>query len=247
VELSWSTFLFEIINFLVLIWILKRFLFNPVRTVIARRRAEIDKRIMDAEALHADAVILKQQYQERLSDWEAEKRQLHHSLTQELETEKAKRLAVIATQIEKERERDRVAAARQREDRRRLMEETAMRQGAAFASRLLQTSAGAETEMSLIDQVIMELEALPQARIESFQSVQGEQADIRILTAYSVTARQQQRLQAALARLFSAERPVLYEQDKTLLAGIRIATGNWVLGCNIKDELAGFTEFDHDE
>jgi F-type H+-transporting ATPase subunit b len=247
VELSWSTFLLEIINFLVLIWILKRFLFNPVRTVIARRRAEIDKRIRDAEALQAEAATLKQQYQERLTDWEAEKRQLHRALKQELEAEKANRLSEIATQIEKERERDRVAEARQQEDQRRGMEETAMRQGAAFASRLLQASAGAETEAALIELVIAELEELPRARIESIQAVQGEKADIRITTAYPLAAQQQQRLQTALARLFCAARPIHFEQDKTLLAGIRIASGNWMLGCNIKDELMGFAEFGHDE
>jgi F-type H+-transporting ATPase subunit b len=247
VELSWSTFLLEIINFLVLIWILKRFLFNPVRTVIARRRAEIDKRIQDAEALQTEAEALKQQYQERLTDWEAVKHQLHRALSEELEAEKADRLSEIVTQIEKERERGRVAEARQQEDQRLGMEETALHQGAAFASRLLRASAGAETEMSLIDLVIAELEELPQVRIESFQTAQGKKTDIHIATAYPVTAQQQQRLQAALVRLFSTERPIQYKQDETLLAGIRIASGNWVLGCNIKDELAGFAEFDRDD
>jgi F-type H+-transporting ATPase subunit b len=247
VELSWSTFLLEIINFLVLVWILKRFLFNPVRKVIARRRMEIDKRIQDTEALQVEAATLKQQYEERLSDWEAEKRQLHQALKQALEAEKADRLSEIAAQVEKERERSRVVQARQQEEWRRGMEETALRQGALFASRLLQAGAGAETEVALIERAIADLEELGQARIESFQTEQSEKADIRITSAYPVCAQQQQRLQSQLARLFSAARPIRFEQDETLLAGIRIASGNWLLSCNIKDELRGFAELDHDE
>jgi len=47
-ELSWSTFLLEIINFLVLVWILKHFLYKPVLDVIARRRSGIEKTLADA-------------------------------------------------------------------------------------------------------------------------------------------------------------------------------------------------------
>ena len=36
-QLDWTTFILEIVNFLVLLWILKRFFFRPVREAIARR------------------------------------------------------------------------------------------------------------------------------------------------------------------------------------------------------------------
>ena len=43
VELSWSTFILEVINFIVLVFILKHFFYKPVLTAIARRRESIDK------------------------------------------------------------------------------------------------------------------------------------------------------------------------------------------------------------
>ena len=59
-ELNWSTFILEIINFLVLIWILKRFLYKPVLDVIARRRAGIEKTLSDArEMRHKGLSVLK--------------------------------------------------------------------------------------------------------------------------------------------------------------------------------------------
>jgi len=41
-ELNWSTFLLEIINFLILVWILKHFFYKPILDVIAHRRADIE-------------------------------------------------------------------------------------------------------------------------------------------------------------------------------------------------------------
>ena len=38
-QIDWTTFALEIINFLVLVWILKRFLYRPVLDTLARRRA----------------------------------------------------------------------------------------------------------------------------------------------------------------------------------------------------------------
>ena len=40
-ELNWTTFALEIVNFLALLWILKRFLYRPVLATLAERRAGI--------------------------------------------------------------------------------------------------------------------------------------------------------------------------------------------------------------
>ena len=58
-ELNWSTFLLEIINFLVLVWILKRFLYQPVLDVIARRRKAIEAQLAEALRLQDEAESLK--------------------------------------------------------------------------------------------------------------------------------------------------------------------------------------------
>ena len=54
-ELSWSTFALEIVNFLVLVWILKHFLYKPVMDVIARRRADIESTLADAKTAQDEA------------------------------------------------------------------------------------------------------------------------------------------------------------------------------------------------
>ena len=49
-EMDWSTFILEIINFLILVWILKRFLYRPILEVIARRREGVEKTLSEARA-----------------------------------------------------------------------------------------------------------------------------------------------------------------------------------------------------
>jgi F-type H+-transporting ATPase subunit b len=246
VELSWSTFILEIINFLVLVWILKRFLFKPVLEIIARRRAEIDKGLHDAKTQQAEADTLKQQYQARLTDWEAEKRQLQQALKQELESEKARRLNELKTQIATERERSRVADARREQDLQHSLEDAALHQGAQFAGRLLREAAGAETETRLVAMVAEALERLPNEARDNFQHLPDADAEIQVSSAYPLSSDEQARLSSSLTALFPGQHSIRFEHDESLLAGLRITTGNWVLGCNLRDELAGFAELNHE-
>jgi F-type H+-transporting ATPase subunit b len=70
VEFSWTTFVLEIINFLVLIWILKRFLFKPVKAVVSQRQADIDKQLLESQRLNDESAALKDEYENRLVNWE---------------------------------------------------------------------------------------------------------------------------------------------------------------------------------
>ena len=48
-EFSWTTFTFEVINFLALVWILQHFLYQPVTAAIARRKSAIESELAAAK------------------------------------------------------------------------------------------------------------------------------------------------------------------------------------------------------
>jgi F-type H+-transporting ATPase subunit b len=247
-ELSWSTFVLEIINFLILVWILKRFFYKPVLNVIAKRRAEIDDSLSSAKALHADADKLRKQYEGRLADWEQERQQARTTLNQELDAERAKKMALLQTELEQEREKTRVVEARQQAVAMREMEETALKQAARFASRLLAQASGAETETNLVDLVITELSRLPPERITALRNSYGEAPDTAlVVSAHPLSDNQRQQLEQVLMTVAGPKLKVQFEQNSELLAGVRISLGAWVLGANFQDELEGFSALAHEE
>lgn len=245
-ELSWSTFVLEILNFLVLVWILKRFLYKPVLEVIARRRAGIEKTRTDAETLHADAEKLREQYEGRLADWNRERQQARDALTRELEAERASKIVALRNELTQEREKSRVAAASRQADALRKVEETALVQAAKFATRLLEAAAGAETQARLVELVITGLSQLPDERIAALRNSYGQTPDvIKVVSAFPLAGDQRQRLEETLVAVTALNIPLQFEQDSDLLAGVRITIGAWILGANIRDELRGFTELVH--
>jgi F-type H+-transporting ATPase subunit b len=247
VQLSWSTFLLEIINFLVLVWILKRFFFRPVQEMIERRRAGIDKRIAEAKTQQTEAADLLQQYQGRLADWEQERQQARETLRRELEAERARGQAALEEQLAQAREKAQVADERRQADIVGRAEVTALLQGAEFASRLLRTAAGPETEARLIEMAIDELQKLPEERAKALRNNHGDASQVEILSAFPLSPAQRQRLEQALSKLITPRIPLKFAHQPELLAGLRITLGAWVVDANLKHELKDFASFAHGE
>src|SRR5690554_335109 len=61
-SIDWITVLAQIANFLVLLWLLKRFLYRPILDGIDAREAEIARRMADAEQAQQQAKAAESQY-----------------------------------------------------------------------------------------------------------------------------------------------------------------------------------------
>lgn len=247
-ELSWSTFVLEIINFLVLVWILKRFLYKPVLGVIERRRQGIQETLDRAEALRDETDSLKSQYEHRLADWEAERELARETLLGEIEKERRRRMEWLEAELREERERAQVVAERGREEAVRKIEQQALQQAAGFASRLLSSLACPEVERRLVDLVVDELDHLSGDRLSAMkETLRNPPEEVIVTSGFVLPDDRRQRLEMALTAVTGASVPFRYEQSEELLAGLRVVIGAWVIGANLKDELSAFVEFAHDK
>jgi F-type H+-transporting ATPase subunit b len=245
-ELSWSTFLLEIINFLVLVWILTHFLYKPVLDVIERRRSGIENQLAEARDLHEEADNLKAGYENRLNDWDRERQQARDALAQELDEERARQIAELQTTLAQEREKAQVAESRRRAEAAREVEHHALQQGAQFASRLLAQAAGPELEASLVEILLDGLSTLSRDQIAALRTQWGEPPEvILVASAFPLPADRRRKLEKTLKEVTGLDIPVTYEQESGLLAGLRVSIGAWVLQANLQDELKGFAEFSH--
>lgn len=245
-ELNWTTFILEIINFLVLVWILKHFFYQPILDVIARRQAGIEKRLADAKALHDDAESLQAHYQERLTIWEQEKQLARQRLRQEIEEERSKSLAALQSELLEESEKARVAETKRQAYSQQKTEETALILASRFASRLLGQAASPELEAKLLDMVTNELPRLTSEQIDTLRNNWGQKPETVLVTsAYPLGAEQRAKLQQVIDQVIGTNLPLQFEQDHHLIAGIRITIGAWLLGANLQDELKAFSDFAH--
>lgn len=240
-EFSWTTFALEIVNFLALVWILERLLYRPVLRVIEERRAAVEGTLAGARAVQAEAEQLKRNYEDRMRDWAEERERARETLAAELAAERARRAQAIETSLEADRiRREAVGRAREAEARREA-EAAARSEGLGFASRLLARLAGPELEAKVLDAALEDLSALPPERIDALRRA-GINAGHRVEVAsgHELSPAERERCARALASVFGKVPEIVYREDATLLAGVRVAIGPWLLCANLRDELDYF-------
>lgn len=246
-ELDWVTFTLEIVNFLILVWILQRFLYKPILATIARRKAAIDQTVADADKRKSEAEDLERRYRDRLAVWEEEKAGLRAQAEAELEAEHTRRMTALQQTLVREREKHEALERRQLSDQRKELEQAALAQGAQFAARLLARLATPELEKRLIRMAAEDLSQLPS---DIIQEVRGAQADtpplpVKVTSAFTLEQAERNALEEGLRALTGDRRAVTYSVDAEVLAGVRIAMGPWVLRANLQDELRSFAEASH--
>lgn len=84
-EIDWFTFTAQIINFLVLVWLLKRFLYKPVIRAMDERERKIAERLDDAERARQEAERKAAEHRRKTEELEHAKEQLLADAGQEIE------------------------------------------------------------------------------------------------------------------------------------------------------------------
>lgn len=243
-ELDLTTFILELLNFLILVWLLKHFLYRPVLDVIERRRAAVRATLDEAAKIQAEAEQARDQNNRRLREWEQEKRKARETMSAEIEQERARLLGKLKEELADER---RKAEAREQSAGRaqqRSIEKQGWQLGAAFAARLLKRLAGAELERLLVAVAIEDLGAMS---AEDQAPLQHQGGTAILATAYPLPDDLKGALAEALDKL-CGDNPVEYrfEQDPSLIAGLHIQLGFRTLQANLRDELHDFAEWNRD-
>jgi F-type H+-transporting ATPase subunit b len=242
-EFNVSTFILEIINFLILIWILQRLFYKPLLELIDKRKQHIDQSLADAKKLHQEADELRSLYENRQKLWMQEKKAALNALHQQIEAEKSAQMDKLHIELEQERQKAKVTLTRQQQELQQQAEKQALQNGARFAGILLKQSASPELEARLFAILLDNLKTLPEACTLYLQRLGTKKpVPIKITSAYPLTDELRQQLEQKLGSLINTSGMFQYYQDASLIAGIRIDMGAWVLDANLKHELTGFAE-----
>jgi F-type H+-transporting ATPase subunit b len=247
VELSWTTFILEAINFLVLVWLLKRLFYAPVKRAITERRAAVEKTLEDAEKARREAGDLKSRYEGRLQEWEQEKERQREEFRNELNDERTRQLKLIETSLKMEREKAEAREQKQAAERRANEEKQAIHHALQFTSRLLGDLASQELEERIVDITVRHIASGTDGLPTSFGPQSGSSPAVIVRSAYPLAEPRRNALTTTLKRRLGDNLPITFNVDQRLLAGLEIAIGSYVLRANLRDELEYFSaEQNHD-
>jgi F-type H+-transporting ATPase subunit b len=90
--IDWFTVGAQVVNFLILVWLLKRFLYHPILDAIDAREKRIAKELADADAKKAEALKERDEFQHKNEAFEQQRATLMVQAKDEAKTERLRLL-----------------------------------------------------------------------------------------------------------------------------------------------------------
>jgi F-type H+-transporting ATPase subunit b len=234
---SWWTFWLQAANFLILVWLLQRFLFKPVKAIVARRKEEIARTLTEASAEKERAAQLKQELEAARLGIGVERQKMIDEQRALLSAEHEKiiedarhEVETVHSQALRRLDEERTSASDQ------LYEQTIVLV-AKLAEHLLREIAGTTNEQAFLERVTGYLDRMPTEDRAKLLPNNGAK-DIFVTTAHTLDAHEQSDWREELAKRLRTDLSVTFQTDSALIAGAVLTFPHAILNFNWRDTLA---------
>jgi F-type H+-transporting ATPase subunit b len=231
------TFLFEVVNFVVLAYILHRLLYRPLRAAIDKRRAAIAQSLAEADKAHADAVAMQARLETQLADIEKERQEAMRATRERAEEERQRLIAEGEQEIVRRQEEVRAAIDRQREDALRSLRAEVRSSAAELAARLLQEAAGTALQGQLAKKLLDALAQLPDHERSQVRRDWKDGDGAVVETAAALDPASLREINDAVNAVVGRSVKLAVETRPALVAGARLRIGGHVWDASLAGQL----------
>ena len=159
VDLTLGTILAQMLNFFILVWILARFVYNPLVSMMQERKERIAKDLADAQAARNEAEQFKADYAAQIANARQEAQQIVEKAVQQAEATTREQLAAAREQIEREKERARQDIVNERDRAMNNLRNEVISLSVAMATKVVAKDMDSETNTKLIEDAIAKLDS----------------------------------------------------------------------------------------
>jgi F-type H+-transporting ATPase subunit b len=226
--LDWLTVTAQIVNFLILLALLNRFLYRPILANMEARKQYIAQRLDEAGQIQAKAERLIATYREKLAALEEERARVLAEAQQEAQSQREALLEQARREVEEKRQRWRQDWLKEQEALVAELKAVVAEQAVELARKALKELAGQELEERLIETFLKQLPA---------QLLAQSAKEWTVITGFPLDSSCALRLREELARL----RPDIrlnFKHSDELICGIALETDGQVWRWNLAAYLA---------
>lgn len=159
VDLTLGTILAQMLNFFILVWILARFAYKPLVSMMQERKERIAKDLADAQAARDEAEQFKADYVAQIANARQEAQQIVEKAVQQAEATTREQLAAAREQIEREKERARQDIVNERDRAMNNLRNEVISLSVAMATKVVAKDMDSETNTKLIEDAIAKLDS----------------------------------------------------------------------------------------
>jgi F-type H+-transporting ATPase subunit b len=236
--IDWFTVAAQALNFLILVWLLKRFLYKPILNAIDEREKRVAAELADADARKAEAHRERDEFQHKNEEFDRQRVALLTKATDEAKAERQRLLE------EARKAADGLCARRGetlRNDARNLNQAISRRtrqEVFAIARKTLGDLAETSLEERMVDVFVRRLHTFNgDGKATLVKAHQASPGAVIVRTTFDLPPAQRASVQSAINETLGAETQVQFEAAPDLISGIELTASGQKLAWSIADYL----------
>lgn len=219
--IDWFTVAAQIINFLILVALLKKFLYRPILSAMDKREANIRERLENAEERENAARDKESEYGKRIDELESKKEKLLQQAKKEVEEQKWQ----LTEQARKEADQKRAdwfdAVEQEQADMMADVRSMVQEQVLGISRRALSDLAHAGLESQVAQVLLDRLERNEDpGHLGNVREIEKKSSGISVYSGFEISSSDRDRIREALQKRFGNDQSILFAQKEEIGFGI---------------------------
>lgn len=240
---DWWTLIAQVVNFLILVLLLRHFLYRRILDAMDRREKKIASHFEAAELKEQDAAAQAEALQRQNDEFEQQRDSMLTEARQQADEQRRELTGKAREQVQAQADRWREDLQRGKEAFVREMRDIAGRQVCAIARRALADLADAELERAMVGVLIRRLvELSAEHRRELTDAMANDGEDLVIVTAWELPESDRAIAVQAVRKHLAGDAEIRFETAPELTCGIELRAGGRKVSWTIESYIEGIRE-----
>src|SRR6516162_6211975 len=237
--IDWFTVAAQSINFLLLVWLLKRFLYKPILSAMDAREQRIARQLQDAEAQKHEAEAQSKGLRAANEEFARQKQALLDQAKAEAEATRERLTEEARAEIEARRLKWRQTLREEENALHAEITHSVKEEIIAISRHALRDLAGIELEQQIAAAFVRRLEKLDDGEKEQLASdVKISDKPMTIRSAFDLPPATRLEIESVVREILGAHLTVGYERVPGLIAGIELLSGGRRISWSISGYLS---------
>jgi F-type H+-transporting ATPase subunit b len=240
VLINWFTVFAQIVNFLVLVYLLKRFLYKPIVGAMDERERRIAARLKEAEKREEEAGQELQRYEAKNREIDTQRDALVSQIKEDVETQRKELMSEVRDQVDAVQKNWYQAVEREKEAFLQDLLERTSKQTCAVARRALKDLGNAELEYHVIRVFIERLRNLDEGERRAVRElVRQSRQEVTVISAFRVPPEMSREIGKVLQEHISDPINLKFETSPDVICGIELRAHGRKIAWSVRDYLEG--------
>jgi len=237
--IDWFTVAAQAVNFLILVWLLKHFLYQPILDAIDAREKRIAAELADADARKAEARKERDAFRQRNDEFDRQRAALLSQATVDAKAERQRLLNEARSEADALSTKRQEALKREQQGLNDEITRRTREEVFAITRKTLRDLAGTSLEKRMSEEFSRRLRTLNADAKEDIAEALSTASDPALVrSAFDLPAEQRAAIQQALNETFADEIQVRFETAPEVISGIELTANGRKVAWSIADYLS---------